>query len=73
MPVDERNDVVTHPSLTEPAERVCRVCGCSDNDACYHDDYGNCYWVEKDLCSHCKYFPGEATRWSKLDAEANEE
>lgn len=27
----------------------CRVCGCSDDDACP----GGCYWVEPDLCSAC--------------------
>jgi uncharacterized protein with PIN domain len=29
--------------------RFCRVCGCSDEDACE----GGCYWVEEDLCSAC--------------------
>ncbi len=27
----------------------CRVCGCTDNNACP----GGCYWVEDDLCSKC--------------------
>jgi len=27
----------------------CRVCGCSDNDACML----GCCWVQKDLCSTC--------------------
>lgn len=30
----------------------CRVCGCSDFDACMTDD-GPCWWVEEDLCSGC--------------------
>lgn len=30
-------------------ERTCRVCGCSQFDACP----GGCYWVEADLCSRC--------------------
>lgn len=30
-------------------KRVCRVCGCTWNNACP----GGCYWVEKDLCSEC--------------------
>jgi len=34
-------------------KRVCRICGCSDDNACYNDDMGICWWVEKDLCSHC--------------------
>lgn len=29
--------------------RRCRVCGCTDDDACS----GGCYWVEPDLCSMC--------------------
>lgn len=28
---------------------ICRVCGCSDNDACHPA----CSWVEADLCSAC--------------------
>lgn len=31
------------------SERKCRVCGCSDFNACP----GPCYWVEDDLCSEC--------------------
>ena len=30
-------------------ERKCRVCGCTQNNACP----GGCYWVEEDLCSQC--------------------
>jgi len=33
--------------------RVCRVCGCSEFNACVGED-GPCHWVEKDLCSACK-------------------
>jgi len=32
-------------------ERRCRVCGCTDDDAC--ED--GCSWVEDDLCSSCEY------------------
>jgi hypothetical protein len=35
-------------------EAVCRVCGCSDQDACP----GGCRWVMPDLCSQCS--PSEA-------------
>lgn len=34
-------------------EMKCRVCGCTDNQACHHPNLGNCWWVEEDLCSHC--------------------
>lgn len=30
-------------------EAVCRVCGCTQYNACE----GGCYWVEPDLCSKC--------------------
>ena len=29
---------------------ICRVCGCSDHDACHHPA---CRWVDADLCSAC--------------------
>lgn len=29
--------------------RRCRICGCTDDNACM----GGCYWVEDDLCSSC--------------------
>lgn len=31
---------------------ACRVCGCTETDACVNDD-GPCGWVETDLCSAC--------------------
>lgn len=39
--------------LTYPG--VCQICGCTENNACSHPDYGNCWWVDdnEDLCSHC--------------------
>lgn len=34
---------------------VCKICGCTENDPCYHPDYGTCWWVDDthELCSHC--------------------
>jgi hypothetical protein len=29
--------------------RQCRVCGCTDDQACP----GGCHWVAKNLCSEC--------------------
>ena len=45
----------------KPAEekRVCRVCGCTDYNACIveggegEDIISTCYWIEADLCSAC--------------------
>ena len=46
----------THELFEKPApedgpsgERKCRVCGCTENNACL----GGCSWVENDLCSAC--------------------
>lgn len=36
--------------------KQCRVCGCTDENACMIRDDGGfkpCYWVEDDLCSAC--------------------
>ena len=33
---------------------VCRECGCTDQQACLDDEFGACWWVEPDLCSHCQ-------------------
>ncbi|MDD5081747.1 MAG: hypothetical protein PHU08_00095 [Dehalococcoidales bacterium] len=39
--------------LPEPVRR-CRVCGCTENNACIDRRTGEpCHWVEADLCSNC--------------------
>jgi len=35
------------------ALRECRVCGCTDAEACEDIDGLACHWVEEDLCSEC--------------------
>lgn len=41
----------------EPApklERVCRSCGCTEDNACVHLQTGvTCHWFQWDLCSAC--------------------
>ena len=34
---------------------ICKMCGCTDVDPCYHPDHGTCWWVDEthELCSHC--------------------
>jgi len=34
---------------------TCKVCGCTDNSACFNPNHGPCWWVngDHDLCSHC--------------------
>ena len=38
-----------HEGHLKTAARTCRVCGCSDLNACPE----GCYWVEPGLCSQC--------------------
>lgn len=33
---------------------ICRICGCWEMAACWDDQIGACWWVEPDLCSHCR-------------------
>jgi hypothetical protein len=40
-------------ALFEPAFDSCRICGCTDTQACP----GGCYWVEPNLCSACAEAP----------------
>ena len=42
------------PPLIADQPGTCRVCGCTDYQACP----GSCWWVEPDLCSACA--PGGA-------------
>lgn len=34
---------------------MCKKCGCTENDPCYHPEFGTCWWENEDmeLCSHC--------------------
>jgi hypothetical protein len=41
--------------------RTCRVCGCTDDRACVDEEIGPCWWIEADLCSHCRP-PSEVDR-----------
>ena len=36
--------------------QTCRVCGCTDFDACIEADGFPCCWVEDELCSACAFF-----------------
>ncbi|WP_294292626.1 helix-turn-helix transcriptional regulator [uncultured Sphingomonas sp.] len=36
-----------------PPPRLCRVCGCSELDACSDRSGYGCWWVERDFCSSC--------------------
>lgn len=48
--VDAVNDPTGFPLLPVSLGQVCRVCGCSEMDACQPF---SCSWVEPDLCSAC--------------------
>lgn len=46
---------MNHPFGRVPASglRACRVCGCTEFDACVINGRA-CHWVEEDLCSACE-------------------
>jgi hypothetical protein len=52
----------------EPGAATCRVCGCTDDTACF----GGCYWVAPDLCSSCGDAPG-GELWATLAVEASKQ
>jgi len=44
-----------------PSPRLCRICACSDYDACFSRTvFGPCFWTETDLCSGCTSKPVSA-------------
>jgi len=40
----------------------CKICGCTDNNACVHPDFGSCWWMDDshELCSHCVELPDDS-------------
>lgn len=59
-----------HPFGRLPASgiRACRVCGCTDHDACVDPATGiACHWVEDDLCSSCVSDPAEEAAEKPLE------
>ena len=59
----ERMDAILH----HVKHQHCRYCGCWDQDACYEDALGACWWVEPDLCSHCAIERGILTPRQALE------
>ena len=59
---------VEKPEAPEGAQ-TCRECGCWDFEACLDGDGDPCFWVEKDLCSHCE----DEERWDKWLKEGKKE
>jgi aspartate/methionine/tyrosine aminotransferase len=39
--------------MAEVLVRTCRVCGCTESNACVNADGETCDWIEEDLCSAC--------------------
>lgn len=63
-------DYLAKPEKEVPEERKCRVCGCTQNNACE----GGCHWVEEDLCSKCAENSAEGeTAIEKLKRELESE
>jgi hypothetical protein len=42
-----------------PHPRVCQNCGCSQWDACHHEQYGPCSWATPTRCSQCAAARGQ--------------
>ncbi len=40
---------------------ICKVCGCTEDNACVHPDFGPCWWIndKKEFCSHCVELPDD--------------
>lgn len=49
--VGERDLVLL--SLIVGIPRFCRVCGCTEDDACIGENGVTCGWAEDDLCTAC--------------------
>lgn len=55
--------VATDDNPARPVPQICRVCGCSWNDACVHAASGYvCSWAEDDLCTACQSVIAEIRR-----------
>jgi len=39
--------------VSEPIPGVCRICGCTEENPCFHPHAGTCWRVDPSLCSHC--------------------
>lgn len=52
IPFDEAVELIRQRTPKEP---TCRVCGCTEDHACYAPGHGSCWWAdeEKTICSHC--------------------
>lgn len=51
------------------AKQKCRVCGCTDTNACVTAT-GNCFWIEEDLCSACELKMAREAGTFRLDAKS---
>lgn len=55
LPPPRRRSVCDEP-VPSPVYRVCRVCGCTDDDClgCIERTGEACWWIDDDLCSACQ-------------------
>lgn len=47
-------DLEEQGDIFDPDERACRICGCTQMNACPC----GCYWLNDDLCSQCLKYSG---------------
>lgn len=59
---------MSDPLCNAFVERACRVCGCTQFNACP----SGCWWIEADLCSECRHFicrqpqPSRLISWRRV-------
>ena len=34
---------------------ICKHCGCTNYNHCYHPDYGTCWWIDPNECNECSH------------------
>ena len=56
---------------SKPVAGVCRVCGCTEDNACETAEGDPCHWAEPDLCSAC--VEDEIDEMRDEDLEGDEE
>ncbi len=50
---------------------TCKICGCTEDAACYHPEFGLCFWIDEthELCSHCVELKDDLDVIRKADFE----
>ena len=49
----QRDPLLSRFRKVSQLRQVCRLCGCTESNACYDEFRGACSWIDSDLCTHC--------------------